>query len=147
MQMNTVTTSTRAIIIQFIKNTFRRKPNLKPLFSMNFEFIDLQYLRSMSDGDDDMFATLVQMIIAELPQEIALMNQALLSEDWNTLFEISHKMKTTLSFIGNERMIIANKKIEDFSRKQLNLQHVPEMMGVLNSLTDDVVRELAFAIR
>ena len=61
-----------------------------------FRHINLEYLETMTDGDADMMQTMLEMLIAEIPEEMDNMKQCAEKEDWNEIFQISHKMKTTL---------------------------------------------------
>ncbi len=75
--------------------------------------VNLEYLDLMTDGDPDMRDTMLGMLQDELPAEIEKMEQLTELHDWAMLREVSHKMKSTLAFIGNEAMTFANREIED----------------------------------
>ncbi len=105
-------------------------------------YIQLDYLETMTDGDSDMMQTMLDMLIAEIPEEIGKMNDALTIQDWEELFQVSHKMKTTLSFVGNETMIATNKKLEHNCRNRTDLDEVPAFVKQLTDLSVKVVQEL-----
>lgn len=110
--------------------------------ALTFNYIQLDYLETMTDGDSDMMQTMLEMLIAEIPEEIVKMNDALATQDWEELFQISHKMKTTLSFVGNETMIEINKKLEHNCRNTTDLHEVPGFVKQLTDLSVKVVQEL-----
>ncbi len=105
-------------------------------------YVQLDYLETMTDGDADMMQTMLDMLIEEIPDEIRKMNETLAQKDWQELFQISHKMKTTLSFIGNETMININKTLEHCSRYEESLAELPGLVQQLDELSVKVVEEL-----
>jgi HPt (histidine-containing phosphotransfer) domain-containing protein len=107
-----------------------------------FRHINLEYLETMTDGDADMMQTMLEMLIAEIPDEFGKMSQSAQAEDWNEVFQISHKMKTTLSYIGNTEMIDLNKTIEHNARHRENIAELPAMVDKICAMALPVVEEL-----
>jgi HPt (histidine-containing phosphotransfer) domain-containing protein len=107
-----------------------------------YQYIQLDYLETMTDNDPDMMQTMLEMLITEIPEEMDKMKVALADENWEELFQLSHKMKTTLSFIGNEKMTEMNKKLEHNARHNENLHEVPDLVNQLYDLSEFVVAEL-----
>jgi HPt (histidine-containing phosphotransfer) domain-containing protein len=107
-----------------------------------FQYINLDYLEQMSDGDAEMMQTMIEMLLVEIPEEIAKMQNCTSTNDWDELFQISHKMKTTLAFIGNEEMISINRTIEHCSRHKVDLQELPKMVEQLAALSVSALAEL-----
>lgn len=83
---------------------------------MGYKHIDLSYLDLMADGDRDMKKTMLGMLLEEPAEEMQLMREHAKNEDWEALHQVSHKMKSTLSFVGNEEMVALNKEIETNAR-------------------------------
>jgi HPt (histidine-containing phosphotransfer) domain-containing protein len=104
--------------------------------------INLDYLDLMSDGDAEMKKTMLLMLLEELPEEIQKLWQAYKINDWVELRGISHKMKSTLSFVGNEPMTEANKKIEQYAYQQNHLDSIPKLITVLDTLYPSVAHAL-----
>lgn len=107
-----------------------------------YNYIQLDYLETMTDGDADMLQTMLEMLITEIPEEVEKMQNSLAVNDWHELFQISHKMKTTFSFVGNEKVIEANKNLEHFTRHETNLEEVPELVAQIAELSEKIVEEL-----
>jgi HPt (histidine-containing phosphotransfer) domain-containing protein len=107
--------------------------------------IELSYLDSMTGGDRDMKTTMLDMILAEIPTEIANMNTAYSNQNWRSLFDVSHKMKTTLSFVGNEAMTKANYEIEKATRLESDLETVAPNLNILNQHLTPVLEHLKIA--
>jgi len=103
---------------------------------------NLEYLRLMADGDQDMEQTMLEMLITELPDEFEKMKTHLAAGEWEDLGKVSHKMKSTLAFIGNDEMTNANKEIEQSAKHLDNLEKVPALMETFGSALPAVMDEL-----
>jgi HPt (histidine-containing phosphotransfer) domain-containing protein len=108
----------------------------------SFANINLEYLETMTDGDSEMMKTMLEMLLVEIPEEFEKMDVALAAKDWNEMFQLSHKMKTTLSFIGNSTMIEINKVLEDNTRHRTDLAAVPTLLKSLTELSIHAVADL-----
>ena len=107
-----------------------------------FQHINLEYLESMTDGDAEMMHTMLEMLIVEIPEEMDKMKQCAVAKDWNEVFQISHKMKTTLSYVGNVKMIDLNKEVEHNARHSEHLDTLLSMVEHLCAMSLPVIEEL-----
>jgi len=107
-----------------------------------YQFINLDYLELMSDGDDSMKKVLLEMLIEELPEEITKMRGLQQATRWEDLSSVAHKMKSTLSYVGNDTMTAANKTIELNAKQNTGLGEVPTLMDTLEINLDRVMTEL-----
>lgn len=107
-----------------------------------YNFINLDYLDMMSDGDLDMKKVMLDMLFEELPVEISKMRQLTDTNDWNELKSVSHKMKSTLSFVGCDAMTTSNTEIEALCKTGNDAGKIPTLMVVLENNLDNVMNEL-----
>ena len=107
-----------------------------------YNFINLDYLNMMSDGDLEMKKVMLDMLFEELPAEIAKMRDLCNASDWEELKSVSHKMKSTLSFVGCEEMTNANSEIELICKEGEEVEKIPSLMAVLDNNFDNVMVEL-----
>ncbi len=108
-----------------------------------YKFLNLDYLELMADGDDDMKATMIEMLVEEIPEEMAKMKQMYETADWKELREVSHKMKSTLAFVGNDVMTEANKEVEEIGKDGgENAEKLPELLGILFDVYPKALVEL-----
>jgi HPt (histidine-containing phosphotransfer) domain-containing protein len=110
-----------------------------------FQYINLDYLDTMTGGDADTMQEMLVMLIKEIPTELTKMQNAVLAKDWEEVFQISHKLKMTLAFIGQEKMITINKTIEHCTRHKVDLHEVSIMVEQLAFLSNPSVEELKIA--
>lgn len=107
-----------------------------------YEYINLDYMDMMSDGDNDMKKVMLDMLFDELPAEIAKMRALADAKDWRELMEVSHKMKSTLAFVGNPTMTQTNKDVESLTKAEEDLDRVPALVGELEGLAPKAIAEL-----
>ena len=107
-----------------------------------YQFINLDYLELMSDGDNSMKKVLLEMLIEELPDEISKMRTLQEASNWSELSSVSHKMKSTLSYVGNESMTESNKTIEQVTKQNADIDGVRTLMDALETNLDRVMTEL-----
>ncbi len=117
--------------------------------SMNvntYAHLNLDYLNLMSDGDLDMKKVMLEMLLEELPSEIKKMRPLMEDKKWEKLKDVSHKMKSTLAFVGNEEMTIANTVVEQISKDLENFEELPELITILENMTEKVMPELKIVL-
>lgn len=112
-----------------------------------YTYINLDYIDLMTDGDNDMKATMLEMLLDEMPSELDKMRDRLEAQDWEELFKTAHKMKSTLSFIGNDDMTRANQQIEHKAKHEENLGDLEGHLGLLESTYRKAVVEIQTAIQ
>ena len=85
----------------------------------------------MTDGDADMKKTMLDILFEELPAEIDLLSKHYAAASWEDLKSVSHKLKSTLSFVGNEKMTAANSQIE---HNAMYVEHTDAIPGLLDEV-------------
>lgn len=101
--------------------------------------INLAYLDLMSDGDDFMKKTMLDMLIEEMPPELVKLRNAYLANDCESLHQVAHKMKSTLAFIGNPVMDEANGNCERIGREGTDIQRAAQHIQTLESQAELVM--------
>lgn len=109
---------------------------------MAFQHINLDYLDLMSDGDDDMKKVMIEMLLEEVPMEVDKMNQAHQLGDWNQLKEVSHKLKSTLAFLGNPTLTTSNERVETIAKTENDLAALPNLLEAITATYPKVLDEL-----
>jgi HPt (histidine-containing phosphotransfer) domain-containing protein len=115
--------------------------------TMDFTKINLNYLHTMSDQDPEMVATVLGMLIAELPVEVAKLDKLISSKNWTEVHLVSHKLKSTLSFVGSEEMTKYNTAIMDSAKRQSSLGDIKTWSNQLVALLPVVMTELNTALK
>lgn len=107
-----------------------------------YKFINLEYLELMADGDPEMKGVMLEMLVSELPEELAKMRSEFDQQTWEILGSTSHKMKSTLSFVGNPQMTEANKEIESICKAGDNLEQIGDMIKTMEELVESILLEI-----
>ena len=128
------------VLISALNNFIILKKTIN--MSTNFQFINLDYLDLMSDGDEDMKQTMIEMLLEEIPEEMEQMRVLNDEGNWKELREVSHKMKSTLSFVGNQEMTAANQQVEDIAKAGEGTDALPGLLAILFDLYPKVLEEL-----
>ncbi len=113
---------------------------------MNYQHINLDYLDLMSDGDDDMKKVMIEMLLEEVPVEVSKMNDLHQTGDWVQLREVSHKLKSTLAFIGSPVLTNANQKVEDIAKAEQGIEELPTLLDSITSTYPNALEELKTAL-
>ena len=96
----------------------------------------------MSEGDISMKKIMLEMLLEELPQEIKKMEKLSSDGNWRELSAVSHKMKSTLAFVGNPKMTEANKNIEKLAKENPSQDTLSTLVDVMDSLFPKIIAEL-----
>ena len=107
-----------------------------------YTYINLDYMEMMSDGDVEMKKVMLDMLLEELPMELDKMKSLLDQQNWDELGSVSHKMKSTLAFVGNDEMTNANKDIELIAKSGEEVNTIAPLVNALKDLCPKVVQEL-----
>jgi len=107
-----------------------------------FEFINLDYLNMMADGDDEMKKVMLGMLFEEVPLELVKMTEQCAAGNWADLSATCHKMKSTLSFVGNDAMTEANKTLEILSKTGEDTETYTGFIQTLHDMWPKVKEEL-----
>lgn len=109
------------------------------------KLIDLSYLDLMADGDELLKKLMLEMLLDEFPAEIQKMQELYKLESWRELRGVSHRMKTTLSFIGNELLSDVNCQVEYVVKHQIDLENLSSLFEQINLLAPDILLQLEAA--
>ncbi len=107
-----------------------------------YKYINLEYMEMMSDGDDSMKKIMIEMLLDELPQEIQKLESVCQAANWTETSAVSHKLKSTLAFVGNDEMSDANKDIELFAKNNEQLNEIPNLVSTLKTIYPNTITEL-----
>lgn len=107
-----------------------------------FKFINFTYLDSLIDGDVETKQVIIATLLEEVPEEIGQLKATLATNDWNTFHEVSHKLKSTLAYIGNDAIFDANQNMMISSRSGENLAQIPQWLSEVENLWKDIQPEL-----
>jgi len=107
-----------------------------------YQHLNLDYLELMTAGDADMKKMMLDILFEELPVELELLSTHCADQNWDDLKSVSHKLKSTLAFVGNDPMTLANNQIEHNAMHVENTDAIPALIAKVNEMYPLVVEEL-----
>ncbi len=127
------------MVTYYVKQDFMNKTQNIP------KLIDLSYLDLMADGDELLKKLMLEMLMEEFPSEIQKMQALYKLQSWRELRGVSHRMKTTLSFIGNEALSDVNCQVEYIVKYQIDLENLSPLFEEISRLAPDILLQLEAA--
>jgi HPt (histidine-containing phosphotransfer) domain-containing protein len=98
---------------------------------MDYKLIDLNYLNSISEDDEEFKKDMIETFLTSTPAYIDEMKSCLQIKDWKRIGDIAHSIKPSFSLMGmneNKDMLL---KIENYGR---NVKNTFELSGLINQL-------------
>lgn len=107
-----------------------------------YQHLNLEYLELMTAGDADMKKMMLDILFEELPAEIEMLSTHYAAAAWDDLKSVSHKLKSTLAFVGNDQMTAANDMIEHNAMYVENTADIPGLITQVRDAYPMVMEEL-----
>jgi PAS domain S-box-containing protein len=85
---------------------------------------DLNYLRTVSDNNEEFIREMVQTFVSTIPEVLNDMSEALINKDWDRVARLAHKIKPTFTLMGLDELKSTIVFIETNADKQSNLDEV-----------------------
>jgi PAS domain S-box-containing protein len=121
--------------------------NAMPSSMQNTSCINLDFLREISDGNEAFYKEFIQLFLNSAPQSITEMQKSHDECNWENLRQVSHKIKPSFNYIGLKELNLAAAKIEDYSKKQENLDQIPLLIEKIRSTCEIAFKELQMEIQ
>ena len=78
----------------------------------NLEYVNLEYIESMSGGDETIIRELVDIFIEQVPEFIREMQKLYEKQDWTNLGMLAHKAKSSIAIMGMNDLAAMLKEFE-----------------------------------
>lgn len=114
---------------------------------MSYRYIHLGYLNLMAGGEQDTRRQLLNMLIADLESSVPRMRALWKTGDIRNLQQISHHLKSTFPFAGNEQMANANRQLDQQLKAGQSLPAVAGYLEEIEALLPRVLAELRQELR
>jgi HPt (histidine-containing phosphotransfer) domain-containing protein len=114
--------------------------------TVTFKHLDLSYLETLIGDDNETKMIILSTLLEEVPQEVALLEQFLAQEDWKAFHEVSHKLKSTLAYVGNIPIFDANQSMMMCARNMENLDSIPLSLTIVKEKWEMIEPEVLAAL-
>ena len=115
-----------------LKENEKTETNAEEIVS-NYEFIDITYLKSISNGDKDFERTVTQQFLDKVPTHLQELKLAYDNKDFKLLKLRAHDLKSSVAIMGllpllEEKLDILELTTEENSASQLVLEEVKDVL-------------------
>ncbi len=129
------------------KETVAVVPDDKPIeqnatFSQNDKVIDAEHLYTLSRGNVSFIKDITSLFINQNPTEVSELEKAIFQKEYSAIRSISHKMKTSVGFMGITRLSVPLAKLEDLALNHGNIFEIETIFKEVKSVCDKAIKEL-----
>jgi len=116
--------------------------NEKIEINLNKRLTNLDFLKEISENNDQFFREFIQMFLNNTPKSIEDMKAALENSDWEKLSQAAHKAKPSFNYIGLKELSQTAGKIEEYAKSLTRLNEIPSMITHIVETTNIAFLEL-----
>jgi HPt (histidine-containing phosphotransfer) domain-containing protein len=104
--------------------------------------INLDYLKSISGGDEDFVLEMIQCFVELAPEVMENLKKHAEVENWQLIGEEAHKFGPNMAFLGLDDLQQLLENIEEEGLRGNNPQLIPPMVSDLNNQCNRLVQQL-----
>lgn len=95
---------------------------------------DFSYLNSATDGDPNLKARMLEIMLREVPDEVEQMETFLKEENWERLSSIAHKFRSAVTYMGLHEVKVIVSTIQVDAKNGNNLESMPELVKKVKTI-------------
>jgi len=103
---------------------------------------NLEYLNSISGGDQAFIMDMILTFISSTPDELGKINDFVTSSNWSQTGEAAHRFSSSLLFLGLDSLKQVSAEIEMLSLQGDDVEKIPELLVKLENGCNQVIAEL-----
>ena len=104
--------------------------------------IDIDQIKLSTSGDESIMFDLITMGLERIESSESEIRDALVSEDWDSLARIIHKLRPVLHFVGLVSLEDKLVSIEKNAKERTNLDNINGMLAGIFTVFTSAVSEL-----
>jgi HPt (histidine-containing phosphotransfer) domain-containing protein len=109
---------------------------------MEGKLYDLDYLNSISGGDQDFVKDMIITFIENVPEELNKIRNLIASKNWPKVGEDAHKFASSLLFLGLDNLKLIATRIEEHGLSGENVDQIPVLIDQLETGCRQIIIEL-----
>ena len=125
-----------------IGHTFKRLKLKNMLTQLSTFTIDWKHFSALCSGDTHIMDEVAKMLIDEIPTELLALNTAVSQKNWGDVFDICHKLKTTVSFFGNTELNNIVKTMEFSAQHNVDTHLIVDLKSHCSDILNRIQGEL-----
>jgi PAS domain S-box-containing protein len=103
---------------------------------------DLNIIKSISGGDEGFVIKMVLLFIDTVPANLKDLNNALTEKNWDMVYKMAHKLKSTLDSMGVQSVKQDVRTVEMNAKKMENLDQIPGMVARISCIVNSCIKQL-----
>ena len=104
--------------------------------------IDLNYLRDLSEGNEDFIVEMLAIFLRNIPTELLALETAITKEDFAEIKALSHKMQSSANIVGVAFLASLLSQMEQKSKAQEKLADIVMLFKTIQPLFQQVIIEV-----
>ncbi len=121
-------------LFEMINSVFHEKFNSSQSVH-SLPAVNFSELKKLSGGDEKFFTEMIQLFIKSMETGITGIEDGIKSENWNDIFEMSHKMASPLKHIGAMQLYENIKLLEKLAQQKATFQSIAQFFS-------EIIKEL-----
>jgi HPt (histidine-containing phosphotransfer) domain-containing protein len=102
----------------------------------------LDYLNSISGGDNDFIKEMIQTFLSNVPEELLKIRQLVEKKDWQDVGSEAHRFASNLVFLELNTLRNIAVQIEEMGTNQKNTDQIPDLFSQLEKGCNQIIRKL-----
>jgi signal transduction histidine kinase/CheY-like chemotaxis protein len=103
--------------------------------------INLEYLRSLSNGDKEFEDQMLKTFSGQIPAELSSLKAAIDSKDNKQIKAVAHNMKSTVGYLGLQSVVKQLEKIENATEKENGMNTVYDNFREVERICKQALKE------
>jgi len=109
--------------------------------------INLDFLREISDNNDDFFRQFIQLFLANTPISLESIQEGIIEKNWEKIRQSAHKIKPSFNYVGLKELSSISGQIEEWAKNKENMTKISEQFHHLKASCESVFIELEKEIK
>ena len=105
-------------------------------------YTNLDFLREISDGNDIFYKEFISLFLTSAPKAISEMEKSYVAKDWESLRQLSHKIKPSFNYVGLKELNHCAAKIEDIATRKNDTAEIQMLLDNIKSVCAVAFKEL-----
>ena len=104
---------------------------------------NLDYLTELSKGNKQFVLDMIEIFLAENPEEVKNLDDAIKQRDYPSIRATAHKMKSTIPFVGVDKIIGTEvSEIEKLGAENGDIQKIELLFSTVKEISAKAAEEL-----
>ncbi len=128
-------------LAQFSKEE-KSRTTIKTINTMDFQYLDLTYLNSITEGDFGFKKELIDIFIKQVPELQEQLIENLNAKNYQLLSATAHKTKSTMALMGVNELRKSMEWLETHAKNESNIAEYPDILDNFMQISKAALEEI-----